>query len=89
VLVAIVLIVLGIGVPWGWYTRHKASQIRREADDKKFEHLYAPTESNPQPGAEAPANEASKAPANQDPAKSSEKESESQGEKAAPPRSSP
>ncbi len=89
VLVAIVLIVLGIGVPWGWYTRHKASQIRREADDKKFEHLYAPTESSPQPGAEAPANEASKAPANQDPAKSSEKESESQSEKPAPPRSSP
>jgi hypothetical protein len=89
VLVAIVLIVLGIGVPWGWYTRQKASQIRREADDKKFEHLYAPTESSPQPGAETPANEASKAPANQDLAKSSEKEPESQSEKPAPPRSSP
>ena len=89
VLVAIVLIVLGIGVPWGWYTRHKASQIRREADDKKFEHLYAPTESSPEPGAEAPANEASKAPANQDPAKSSEKESESQSKKPGPLRSSP
>lgn len=88
VLVAIVLIVLGIGVPWGWYTRHKASQIRRDADDKKFEHLYAPTESSPQPSAEAPANDTSKAPADQDPAKSSEKESESQGEKPAP-RSSP
>jgi hypothetical protein len=49
VLVAIVLIVLGIGVPWGWYTRNKASQIRREADDKRFEHLYAPTDPNPQP----------------------------------------
>ena len=84
VLVAIVLIVLGIGVPWGWYTRHKASQIKREADDKKFEHLYAPTESSPQPGAEAPANEASKAPDNQDPAKSLEKESESESEKPAP-----
>lgn len=89
VLVAIVLIVLGIGVPWGWYTRHKASQITREADDKKFEHLYAPTESSPQPSAEIPANEASKAPANQDPEKSSEKEPESQSEKPAPPRSSP
>ena len=89
VLVAIVLIVLGVGVPWGWYNRHKASQIRREADDKKFEHLYAPTESSPQPGAEAPANEASKPSASQDPAKSSEKESESQSEKSAPPRSSP
>ena len=89
VLVAIVLIVLGVGVPWGWYTRHKASQIRRESDDKKFEHLYAPTESSPQPSAEAPANEASKAPANQDPEKSSAKEPESQSEKPAPPRSSP
>jgi hypothetical protein len=89
VLVAIVLIILGIGVPWGWYTRHKASQTRGEADDKKFEHLYAPAESSPQPGAEAPANEAAKAPAHQDPTKSSEKESESQSEKPAPPRSSP
>lgn len=89
VLVAIVLIVLGIGVPWGWYTRHKTSQIKREGDDKKFEHLYAPTESSPQPSAEVPANEASKAPANQDPAKSSEKESESQSEKPGQPRSSP
>lgn len=87
VLVAIVLIVLGIGVPWGWYTRHKASQIRREAD-KKFEHLYAPAESRPQPSAEAPANEASKAPANQDSPKSLEKQPESQSEKPAP-RSSP
>lgn len=69
VLVAIVLIVLGIGVPWGWYTRNKASQIKREANDKKFEHLYAPPESSPQPGAEAPAHEASKAPASQDPAR--------------------
>ena len=88
VLIAIVMIVLGIGVPWGWYTRHKASQVRREADDKKFEHLYAPTESSPQPSAEAPTNEASKAPANQDPEKSSAKESEGQSEKPTP-RSSP
>ena len=51
VLIAIVLIVLGVGVPWGWYTRNKASQVRREADDKKFEHLYTPTEPNPQPSA--------------------------------------
>jgi hypothetical protein len=51
VLIAIVLIVLGIGVPWGWYTRHKASQIRREGDDKRFEHLYAPSDPNPQPSA--------------------------------------
>jgi hypothetical protein len=87
VLVAVVLIVLGIGVPWGWYTRHKVSQIRREADEKKFEHLYV--DSSPQPGAEAPANETSKAPSNQDPAKSSEKEPESQGEKPVPPGSSP
>lgn len=85
VLVAIVLIVLGIGVPWGWYTRHKASQIRREADDKKFEHLYAPTESSPQPGAD----DTSKAPADQNSAKGSGKESQSQGKKPAPPRSSP
>ena len=84
VLVAIVLIVLGIGVPWGWYTRHKASQIRREADDKKFEHLYV--ESSPQP--EATPNDTSKA-SDQESAKSSEKKSESQGEKPAQPRSSP
>lgn len=89
VLVAIVLIVLGIGVPWGWYRRHQASQIRREADDKKFEHLYATTESSPQPSAEAPANEASNVPAKQDPANSSEKESESQSEKPGQPRSAP
>ena len=84
VLVAIVLIVLGVGVPWGWYTRHKASQIRREADDKKFEHLYV--ESSPQP--EATPNDTSKAP-EQDSAKGSEKKSESQVEKPAQPRSSP
>lgn len=53
VLVAIVLIVLGVGVPWGWYTRHKASQIRRVDDAKKFEHLYAPAEASPQPSASA------------------------------------
>ena len=82
VLVAIVLIVLGIGVPWGWYTRHKASQIKREADDKKFEHLYV--ESSPQPTTDAPANGTSKAP-DQDSAKGSGKESESQGEKPAQP----
>jgi hypothetical protein len=85
VLIAIVLIVLGIGVPWGWYTRHKASQIRREADDKKFEHLYV--ESSPQAGTD-PANDNSKAP-DQDSAKGSGKELESQGEKPAQPRSSP
>jgi hypothetical protein len=88
VLVAIVLIVLGIGVPWGWYTRHKASQIKRAADDKKFEHLYAPTEPSPQPGSNAQASDTSKAP-DQDSAKGSGKESESQGEKPAQPRSSP
>lgn len=85
VLIAIVLIVLGIGVPWGWYTRHKASQIRREADDKKFEHLYAPTEASPQPGAD----DTSKASADQNSTKSLGKESESKGEKPAQPRSSP
>jgi hypothetical protein len=85
VMVAIVLIVLGIGVPWGWYTRHKASQIRREADDKRFEHLYAPTESSPQPVAA----DALKASANQNSANSSVKESESKGEQPAHPRSSP
>jgi hypothetical protein len=85
VLVAIVLIVLGIGVPWGWYTRHKASQIRREANDKRFEHLYV--ESSPQPATDAPANDTSKAPADQNSAKGSEKESES--DKPAQPRSSP
>jgi hypothetical protein len=89
VLVAIVLIVLGIGVPWGWYTRHNASQIRRDADDKKFEHLYAPTESSPQPGSNAPANDASKASTDEDSAKSSKKQSANQGEKPAQPRSSP
>jgi hypothetical protein len=85
VLVAIVLIVLGIGVPWGWYTRHKVSQIRREADDKRFEHLYV--ESSPQPASNAPANDTSKSPADQNSAKGSEKESER--EKPAQPRSSP
>lgn len=58
VVVAIVLIVLGIGVPWGWYTRHKAGQIRRKADDaKRFEHLYAPTDPTPQPTVTSPTNE--------------------------------
>ncbi|HEX6189840.1 MAG TPA: DUF4388 domain-containing protein [Pyrinomonadaceae bacterium] len=61
VLVAIVLIVLGIGVPWGWYTRHKASQVRREADDKKFEHLYAPNNSSSQPAVNARSNESTAA----------------------------
>jgi hypothetical protein len=83
VLIAIVLIVLGIGVPWGWYTRHKASQIRREADGKKFEHLYV--ESSQQP---APANDTAKA-LEQDSAKGSEKEPAGEGEKPAQPRSSP
>lgn len=84
VLVAIVLIVLGIGLPWGWYTRHKASQIRREADDKKFEHLYAPAESSLQPGGDA-----SKASASQNSPKGSGKKSESKSAKPARPRSSP
>lgn len=86
VLVAIVLIVLGIGVPWGWYTRHKASQVRREADDKKFEHLYV--ESSPQPATDASTSDTSKAP-DQNSAKSSEKESESQNTKPEQPQSSP
>jgi len=89
VLVAIVLIVLGLGVPWGWYTRHKASQFRREAADKKFEHLYVQTEASPQPNADASPNDTLKASVAQDPAKSSEKKSESQDEKPAQPRSSP
>ena len=86
VLIAIVLIVLGIGVPWGWYTRHKASQVRRESDDKKFEHLYV--ESSPQPDTGAPANDTSKAATDRDSAKGSEK-SGSESEKPAQPQSSP
>jgi hypothetical protein len=76
VLVAIVLIVLGIGVPWGWYTRHKASQIRHEADDKKFEHLYAPTEPSPQPNADASPNDTLKASADQNSENNSAKQPE-------------
>jgi len=49
VLIAIALIVLGVGVPWGWYTHHKAVQIMtRENDAKRFEKLYAPPEPSPQ-----------------------------------------
>ncbi|HEV2903803.1 MAG TPA: DUF4388 domain-containing protein [Pyrinomonadaceae bacterium] len=69
VLVAIVLIVLGIGVPWGWYTRNKASQIRREADDKKFEHLYAPTDPNPQPSPTQPPEASQPNPERENPRK--------------------
>lgn len=87
VLIAIVLIVLGVGVPWGWYTRNKATQIRREADDKKFEHLYV--ESSPPPHTAAQANDTSKAPADPDSATGSEKKSEIESEKPAQPRSSP
>lgn len=83
-LVAIILIVLGVGVPWGWYTRHKASQIRRQADNK-FEHLYAPSQPVAQPGADAATNDALKTTV----ADNSEKKTTRQGEKASQPGSSP
>lgn len=55
VLVAIALIVLGVGVPWGWYTHHKAAQIMaKENDAKRFEKLYAEPTPMPQENATDP-----------------------------------
>lgn len=84
VLIAIVLIVLGIGVPWGWYTRQQATKIRRESDEKRFEHLYQQTEPASQPNGAATNNSAQVADQN---SKSLKKQTE--GEKPPEPRDSP